>query len=243
MQGRAVGLFSSMYYGAMPLGMAVFGPAADRFPSALPRVAPAIPLNSWPIPPKPAPFWAGPRFTPILTKSCAQPGHGSLGTESDHKITNDKAERLRSGQTERTDRSELTLFPLRRGGFSSEPFAPEYACRSAPLFRLAAFASRLCRNLLCRPCPPHCGPPQVVAPIPSQLRRHGAVSPPSTPGLCSKRQSSRADDGFPEDGSGSDALHMRLCRAYPTQNLRAWLPPARAERRVHRGKNCDIPPG
>lgn len=32
MQGRTVGLFSSMYYGAMPLGMAVFGPAADRFP-------------------------------------------------------------------------------------------------------------------------------------------------------------------------------------------------------------------
>lgn len=32
MQGRAVGLLSSMYYGAMPLGMAVFGPMADRFP-------------------------------------------------------------------------------------------------------------------------------------------------------------------------------------------------------------------
>jgi len=32
MQGRTVGLLSSMYYGAMPLGMAVFGPMADRSP-------------------------------------------------------------------------------------------------------------------------------------------------------------------------------------------------------------------
>ncbi len=32
MQGRTVGLLSSMYYGAMPLGMAVFGPVADRVP-------------------------------------------------------------------------------------------------------------------------------------------------------------------------------------------------------------------
>ena len=30
--GRTVGLLSSMYYGAMPLGMAVFGPMADRSP-------------------------------------------------------------------------------------------------------------------------------------------------------------------------------------------------------------------
>ena len=32
MQGRTVGLLSSMYYGAMPLGMAVFGSVADWFP-------------------------------------------------------------------------------------------------------------------------------------------------------------------------------------------------------------------
>lgn len=32
MQGRAVGLLSSMYYGAMPLGMAAFGSVADWFP-------------------------------------------------------------------------------------------------------------------------------------------------------------------------------------------------------------------